>query len=413
MTRLHFTSLVTTHPSPQRWTHRLTLLAVAIAAAGAFVGAVVSDQVTMQVPLLCGIACAGLLGVLYALRASPSSARHAHGAASYVPAVRGRATFEGSDGVAVHVDRADLRGVELDAADVLVLTRRDRTAVCLADTNRARLLQVAADLGFAVVRRVEGDSPVNRLPDYAANLAWFVFMLLLPGTLFVSVFMLRGAYRSQLDVPLLLAAIVMVPASVLVVRAFIPRDLRVGADGLSYRTLTGNRFLPHARIAKVLREDKGVRLTLVDGREMVFHPPLLAGVRLVEYLEDARAAARGAVDAGALGALLDRGARSLADWKRAAEGLATNTGGYRGLVVTPDQLRVLVDDGGAPPERRVAAALALRSSTGESDRIRLAAQSSADDELRAALEAAAEGEIAEDALLHATARHVRGDTSAT
>ncbi|NUO53773.1 MAG: hypothetical protein HOV80_33415 [Polyangiaceae bacterium] len=71
----------------------------------------------------------------------------------------------------------------------------------------------------------------------------------------------------------------------------------------------------------------------------------------------------------------------------------------------PDAVAALVADPAAPAESRVAAAVALVQSdpTSGRDRVRVAAETSVDGELRAALEAASESE-ADEALAIVAAR---------
>ena len=99
---------------------------------------------------------------------------------------------------------------------------------------------------------------------------------------------------------------------------------------------------------------------------------------------------------------LDRRSRSVSAWRDDLRALlAVEGSGYRGAALGPDQLAEVVEDAGAPTERRVAAAVALSGKGDEESRrrVRVAVEACADRDLRAALEHAAEGEI-EEAELH-------------
>ena len=104
-------------------------------------------------------------------------------------------------------------------------------------------------------------------------------------------------------------------------------------------------------------------------------------------------------------AQLDRGERSLDAWKKALRELAAVAEGYRSSALSTEDLGAVIDDHGAPVERRLAAAVTLgaRAPDEARRRVRLAARVCADEDLAAALEQAAEGEIAE-ALLAREAR---------
>ena len=91
---------------------------------------------------------------------------------------------------------------------------------------------------------------------------------------------------------------------------------------------------------------------------------------------------------------LDRREDHLEEWKKRLTELARPTGDYRDGGPGKTGLLEVVEDPGATPEQRVAAAYALsRIEETPRHRIQVAAQASADDDLRKALEEAAEGEL--------------------
>ena len=70
-------------------------------------------------------------------------------------------------------------------------------------------------------------------------------------------------------------------------------------------------------------------------------------------------------------------------------------------------LEDLVNDAAVPPRQRIAAAIAMSDDDEGKARVRIAAEATADEALRAALDAAAEGEIDERRLDDAEQRHLR------
>jgi hypothetical protein len=128
---------------------------------------------------------------------------------------------------------------------------------------------------------------------------------------------------------------------------------------------------------------------------------------LVERIEQAMSARGQSRVSQVQLAQLDRQRRTLPAWREDLRALlAVEGSGYRGAALGSDQLAEVVEDAGAPAERRVAAAIAL-SGNGDVEskrRVRIAAQACVEEDLRAALEHAAEGEIEEAELLRVMKR---------
>jgi hypothetical protein len=118
---------------------------------------------------------------------------------------------------------------------------------------------------------------------------------------------------------------------------------------------------------------------------------------LVKRIEQGRVAAT-AAEAPQLD-LLDRRERTLHGWHVALRDLALGGGGFRGAALSGDDLTDVLADPEAPLERRVGAALALRSRSADArTRIRIVADTCAEPHARIALEAAAGDEIDERAI---------------
>jgi hypothetical protein len=190
----------------------------------------------------------------------------------------------------------------------------------------------------------------------------------------------------------------------LLLRAVVAPVLVIGGDGISIRRFgRRRRFVPYADVARVRRKPRSVVLMLSSG-EVVPLPtgepdgPLSRAVhdRIVEAMGNRR-------EPGSLGGadLLDRAGRSPSAWREHLLRLGQDPEGYRTRRLPPERLASVLEDVASPPERRVAAALALARVEDPTLRLRVhhAVASCADESLRAALEAAAADEIAEEELL--------------
>ncbi|XYI03772.1 hypothetical protein ACMHYB_29995 [Sorangium sp. So ce1128] len=200
-----------------------------------------------------------------------------------------------------------------------------------------------------------------------------------------------------------------------VLKFALPRAALVGTDGVSLRSFRARRFVPYASVAAVRADGRGVWLDQRSG------PPLLLatvprlsrrllasmprGARLgaatevlFHRLNEAMAVAAPSDASAARFADLDRRGRPIDAWRRALEALvrgATGVAQYRRASVTEDDIARVLEDVAAPPERRIAAAVALTASDDPAvrGRVRIAASACANEALRHALEKAAEGEL--------------------
>ena len=108
---------------------------------------------------------------------------------------------------------------------------------------------------------------------------------------------------------------------------------------------------------------------------------------------------------------LDPAGRSLPAWREALSRLRRGDGEYRRAQVREEDLLAVLQDGQAPAKLRIGAALALcegAAATEARTKVRIAAGTCADEELRAALEAAAAEEVAEGAIRRVVEREERG-----
>lgn len=226
------------------------------------------------------------------------------------------------------------------------------------------------------------------------------------------------------------------------------REVKVGADGVAIEGPGKPVYVPYSMVQKVARDPLGVRLHLEDGTSLLLPtvtdalapmpvvpgppPPLdeAALPRLVtrrgrsrrdlhlgditrrdallHRIEQAMAPGEGARLPGIQLDLLDRGDLPLGAWRDRLRGLLAPGPagtGYRRAAVEIEQLLELACDPAAPPERRIAATVAASGANDEPARarLRIAIDACAGEDLRAAMERAAEGEIEEEALTRATA----------
>lgn len=198
----------------------------------------------------------------------------------------------------------------------------------------------------------------------------------------------------------------------------IPSNVTVGGDGVLVEWLRWKRFIPigDIRFGTIYDEGMGrnrrvgVLLTLREGElripvgsrwEMESAKALLERIEEVRSAKGAKAIGESAAAEGFLAQIV-RTTQSTKEWL--AELRAIGTGElatHRVAPVAPETLLRVVEDPGAPPPARVAAAVALKSS-GDGDaakRVRVAAETAAHPKLRVALERSLEED--EDALAEA------------
>jgi hypothetical protein len=186
-----------------------------------------------------------------------------------------------------------------------------------------------------------------------------------------------------------------------------PTRLLVGHDGLALHGGGKTRFIPWTKLAGASISPDGIALELED--QPAIPVRLLAATdhaqsglarrrrdSLVERIQREIAHQReAAIDP--LGASdLDRGDRSLAEWRAALRDLvARPTGGYRRSALDPDHLASVLWSRGLRPERRLGAALALAATDDPAarQRVRVFIDTCADEALRDAVARAAAGEL--------------------
>ncbi|XYH94755.1 hypothetical protein ACMHYB_44085 [Sorangium sp. So ce1128] len=190
------------------------------------------------------------------------------------------------------------------------------------------------------------------------------------------------------------------------------RVLVAGSDGLSLRDDAGERFIPFSCIERVEETALGVELVLAGGKELqltlvplqLLRDPRETGLSMVlaerrrEHLLALlrERSGRGAPEAGRASALLERRGLPATAWRAALRRLVSESGAdYRTAKLTREQALAVLEDGAAPAELRIGAALALSAwRDGQTaERLRIAAEGCASRDVRLALEQAAEGDV--------------------
>lgn len=400
MSRTALTSIVATSPHPKRWLRRLRVGAIAIIVTLLVV--LMRDAGSIGVPALITAVALYLL-----LRSPLAPLRRELGGGAYAR-IDGGVAITAIHGERIVVAKDRVRRVQLEHG-VLVIARKDGTALHLAAAEPVTLSAIADLLGFApkLAWRVRTLSWFGRTAGFGRIVAQLALGLV-GLILFVGVIALvRDLFIPLARPDLALPALLLAGLAVAFTLPLIGGDVRIGADGISFRKLLRRRFAAFERIANLEREVDGVTVILDDGQRVRLHAASPGAEVLVrELVAGARRQRSGAQTGTALESVLDRRGRDAASWRGALEQLLTNPGGYRVPTVARKDLVRVVEDGGAPPDRRVAAAIALRVAGTRKPRQRVlaAARASADEDLRAALEAAADGEVDEEAIARATRR---------
>jgi hypothetical protein len=206
----------------------------------------------------------------------------------------------------------------------------------------------------------------------------------------------------------------------------------LGTDGLALKYATSERFIAFGSIARVDETEAGAQLSLLDGEvvdvDVVPLVPVDAKApgtltatlsaqrraQLLQLVREGLRAERGESDRA--GALLERRGRTVRAWREGLLELMREAGGgYRTATLPREQAFAVLEDGHAPGELRIGAALAL--STGgragehatprglDADtvvRLRIAVETCVNQDVRTALRDAIYGELEEETLERAT-----------
>jgi hypothetical protein len=191
----------------------------------------------------------------------------------------------------------------------------------------------------------------------------------------------------------------------LVLRGFGAPHFVIGQDGVRIHRFGRLRFVPRADIASVEHVGGALILHRRRGRKVVLPIIGAAQERVAGVLHRLRQTRNEEEGGARVASLLARGGRSVAEWRTALAGLSGREVGFRDVAVGTDDLARVLDDASAAPELRVGAALALRDGDpAAAARIRIAADTTAEEGLREALAAIAADEPAPDSALERVSR---------
>lgn len=254
-------------------------------------------------------------------------------------------------------------------------------------------------------------APLSRNAVLSA-LVLVVALLVAPLLAIVTLSAFAGGTVVSLALLFALFAIVL-----LIVEATTPPMLVVGLDGIRMRSVLRRRFVPWSNVRRLDATPLGVELLLADGRSW-FLPAFgdgtntndQANVMLRSILERARSTSLSRRAVSAQSEILDQNGRPLETWRRDLTTVMDGGQGYRAQTLDEATLVAVVQDPTAPLDRRLGAALALMrvEQEGPREAVRLAARVSVDDEVRDALEAAAEGELDDERLARLASRTRKG-----
>ncbi|MFO0756720.1 MAG: PH domain-containing protein [Byssovorax sp.] len=193
---------------------------------------------------------------------------------------------------------------------------------------------------------------------------------------------------------------------------FVMARVTVGPEGVLIERLGGRRFVPFAIITSAEEvEGRLIRLTLRDGKPVDIYTGREENTGKERYEESCRALLariQGEVEKRQAGEPQGLSVEALIHRLRVTQRDTTSTeSGYREAAgPSREELWEAVEDGRAPAATRAAAGALLGRSAEEGERVklRIAASGTADPDLRALLERAAEGEQALEEEIEALSR---------
>jgi hypothetical protein len=301
-----------------------------------------------------------------------------------------------------------------DAGEVISVVLRmrggDVISVAVATLDEARALLLAAGVAAEQqVLRMRLANAMSQVPIGGCIAALGSVVLPIAALIaFAAVVVAPSGDSARGTAALILAAVTGVFA--LLVRALIPSQVVIGTDGIAVEGVLGRTFVAHARVTDVVSTAGAVVLKIRGGKPLW----LPTGSRyssartraeesphsaLLNRIEEAREAGRAGSSRDARAGDLGRAGRSLEAWREHLRSL-TSSATYRRAGVVNEEIAAVLEDAGAPPLRRVAAALALAPVADATIKRRIAGvvRSCADDRLRIALQAAVDDELTDDDL---------------
>jgi hypothetical protein len=200
-------------------------------------------------------------------------------------------------------------------------------------------------------------------------------------------------------------ACVLALTALVAVRATALPEVTIGTDGISFKRGFFETFVPFEELAEIRPAGLGILIRYRNGRTRTIFSPAGVGPERFEAL---LLRIREAMAARAQGSqpeleVLDRRGRSISEWRAALTDLARRGATYRNVGLSLEEIEAVISSPDATPERRLAAAVALRAAEhpAAASLIRIAAAQCASQRLRVGLESVGSGEDDNAALAEA------------
>jgi hypothetical protein len=311
------------------------------------------------------------------------------------------------DGLLFRRDALSHRVSRQSIRDAVVLSAPSTgVELWLANGNTLNLDLASEDEAYAVLAHL-GFSPADRrvtvrLASPQRQLA--AGCLALPFIWILLLLAFLGLWKLGLSSFALGTGYTFVPAllTLLLYRARRPPEVVVGTEGVLIRRPFGKNYFRYSELDSVSADGGALRFRKKGESQSRFtaargDSTLVSAA--VKRIADARALFGGREAEAAVSDLLELGGRDVAEWRAGLSTLAKQSG-YRNASMTPEALCGVLENPETSPKRRIGAAMLLRIASPEArPRIRIAADACADEDLRAALAAAAEDEEIDDAKL--------------
>lgn len=272
---------------------------------------------------------------------------------------------------------------------VLQFERGDELDVTVDGAATARNLLALAGVGAAQ------RAMVFETRSAWARFAWFfgAFVMGFTALMLALVTLFSFMVFPWAGVVMLLPLATTALLTVVMLRPVDTMEVLVGIDGITARGELDDRFIPYSDVEAVRDEPRGLVLTLADGSEVLVQGSTIGAWRrraVCERIRDALAARRAAEATARTSELLARGDMPFEAWREALASRTRLERVYRDQSLGRGELCDVLADATAPPQQRAAAAMVLTAIESRSDealtRVRVAAESSASDPLRCALE---------------------------
>jgi hypothetical protein len=284
----------------------------------------------------------------------------------------------------------------------LELTSGDRIAADFDDVEEAERALEA--LGLDAARRRCTIALESRAQTVQKRVGYMIMVAFYSALTFAAP-VLMGPMTAGIALGWLFSTVV---SALLCISATRAPEITIGADGVVLPGHLGARFLKFDDLRGAEAVPHGVELRRDDGRVETMWLPRTSFAEaeaIALRVEEAIRAHEAPPSGRAAFTLLERGGRSLAEWRTALGRLASQATTYRAAGLTREDLGAILAHPASSAEHRLGAALALTSAPadGHEERLRIAADACASAPMRVALEKLAAGEVDDRAVEEALA----------